>query len=133
MADFFSRNPDCEFHEAESNDICLPSSELDKNIENQNKMINALNLEKSFINDLKNIHKMQSEDEMLIKYVNNKIIVNKNNFMKYNYVWFHRTLVNNHWKIMVPEMLINKLILEEHNKINHGGVYKTITMIKNKF
>lgn len=48
-------------------------------------------------------------------------------------VWFIKEKGSEIWKLIVPEKLKIPLMNSEHERIGHGGVYKTICQIRRNF
>ena len=64
----------------------------------------------------------------IMESINNN--VNKEDYVIYENVLFHRERGNSNWRLAIPDHLTMELIKITHTKLGHPGVYKTLEYIK---
>ena len=137
VADFFSRNPEGKFVEQKENKIIMASLHnycLPEQINNDvtTLVVMAVNIHDSSLKKiLKNIKEQQNRSLRLreiIKSINNN--TNRENYVIYEEVLFHRERENANWRLAIPENLTLELIKNTHTKLGHPGVFKTLEYLK---
>ena len=130
IADYFSRlSPN-------SAGLVVPDLNLD-NGSGENIKVGKISAVLKFINTwfpyLKRVSEIQKEDSFL-KGLRAKIAVNNiENYKIYDEIIFHKSNREQGWRIVIPEILRTKLVYEMHERVGHGGIYKTFCAIKKSF
>lgn len=136
VADFFSRNPDSQFHEQKDEMLVISSlhqyfSPVDHKGDTSLITLAMLEYDRDLARNLKNLTKLQFEDEVI-----KKIIIQCRekedfpHFTIYNNILFHQEEKDTPWRIVVPEKLQYSLMVEIHKKLGHPGVFKTLSYLR---
>ena len=138
VADFLSRNPNGKFQEPTSDSLMISSLHAfhspNQNFkESSSLVIMALHAdENSFKKIIKDIKESQIRDENC-KEIVQKISENGGNedtYQIYREILFHRENKSANWRIIIPIIMKDKIIEQNHNKFGHPGVYKTLAHLK---
>lgn len=135
MADFLSRNPAGRFHEGIDEKLMIGLLNRftfpHQNDETVPLVIMALHKQDHTLKKiLKNLEKLQLEDEYCSKIMKNIKTRIANGFEIYEHVLFHSEKRNENYRIVMPMSITNKLVAYVHSKLGHPGVFKTFTYVK---
>ena len=140
VADFFSRNPECQFVEQNPEKLLisrLQSHVLVSEALTRNAIliaVESLRTENNDMRDLKELAEFQSKDENLSKIIEGvRDEPNNEYYIVYEGVLFRRDQTRDGWQIAVPNNLTQTIIENSHHRMGHAGVYKTLKYIQNCF
>lgn len=140
VADFFSRHPDGRFHTQSKKSLLVNSLTSRISLEGENLLdcalvkICVLKLSPETKKHLKEIKKLQQEDEALIQYLRVRLKgPSAWLFHEYKGMWFHQARGVNNWCLIIPEVLQKIVIITEHERLGHPGVFKVLSHLKRNY
>lgn len=84
-----------------------------------------------YLKDIRNLQRSGPEcltSMELIKTTDNKDLVHQ-----HNGIWFQREKNSEIWRLVVPKSIQKAIVTSEHERIGHGGLYKTSKQIGRNF
>lgn len=140
VADFFSRNPDSQFHSDSSSNMIISALQwqlscMSSFISHDDILINICSLQKHdvLMESFHNIGKLQRDDPELIRCINKIEAKGQNFVIEYEGVWFCKGKGESAWNIVIPEILRFILFRDVHSRLGHPGVSKTLTYLRRFF
>ena len=81
---------------------------------------------------INNIKELQEQDEfckaILLKDQND--VIHEEHYQVYREILFHGEKTSENWRIVIPASIKNKIIEQNHCKLGHPGVYKTLVHLE---